>query len=74
MKTFDTLATATAQDLKTDVYKGLVAADADIAIHGGITNGFVVSPQMKSELLLAVDANKRPLLLTLLLMVLYQCY
>lgn len=58
---FDTLATATAQDLKTDVYKGLVAADADIASHGGITNGFVVSPQMKSELLLAVDANKRPL-------------
>lgn len=26
---FDTLATATAQDLKTDVYKGLVAADAN---------------------------------------------
>lgn len=58
---FDTLATVTAQDIGTDVYKALVAADADIASHGGITSGFVLSPQMKSELLLAVDGNKRPL-------------
>lgn len=58
---FDTLATVTGQDIGTDVYKALVAADADISANGGITNGFVLSPQMKSELLLAVDANKRPL-------------
>lgn len=58
---FDQLSKCTAQDIKTDTYKGLVAADADIAAHDGITNGFVLSPQGKSILLTAVDGNKRPL-------------
>lgn len=58
---FDTFASATAQSLATDVYQGLVAADTDIATHGGVLNGFVLSPQGKGILLGAVDDNKRPL-------------
>ena len=58
---FDTFASATAQDIGTDAYAGLVAADADIAAHGGIMNGVVLAPQGKSILLGATDDNKRPL-------------
>jgi len=58
---FDTFASVTAQDIETDAYAGLVAADGDIAAHGGILNGFALSPQGKSILLGATDQNKRPL-------------
>ncbi len=58
---FDTLAACTAQEIGTDAYGGLVAADADIADNNGILNGFVLSPKAKSILLTAVDGNKRPL-------------
>lgn len=58
---FDTFASVTAQSLASDAYAGLVAADTDIAIHGGIANGYAISPQMKGVLLSAVDQNKRPL-------------
>lgn len=58
---FDTLKSVTAQSIGTDTYKGLVAADADIAENSGITNGFVFAPQGKSILLNAVDGNGRPL-------------
>lgn len=58
---FDTFADCTAQSLASDVYGGLVAADTDIAIHGGITNGYAISPQMKGVLLSAVDKSDRPL-------------
>lgn len=58
---FDTLKTCTAQEIGTDAYRGLVAADEDIAGNGGILNGFVLAPQGKAVLLNAVDANKRPL-------------
>lgn len=58
---FDTLASVTAQVIGTDTYKGLVAADADIAEHSGVTNGFVFAPQGKAVLLNAVDGNGRPL-------------
>lgn len=58
---FDTLASCTAQSLGTDTYAALVAADADIADHDGITDGFVVSPKFRAKLLGAVDSNKRPL-------------
>ena len=58
---FDTLKDCTAQELGTNAYKGLVDADADIADHDGILNGFVLSPKGKSVLLSAVDSNKRPL-------------
>ena len=58
---FDTFAAATAQSLSTDAYAGLVAADGDIAAHGGIMNGVVLAPQGKSILLGATDQQKRPL-------------
>lgn len=58
---FDTFASATAQSFGSDPYAALVAADADIAAHNGILDGFVLAPQAKSKLLSATDANKRPL-------------
>lgn len=58
---FDSLKSCSAQAIGTDAYGGLVAADADIADHGGIMDGIVLSPAGKAVLLKAVDANKRPL-------------
>lgn len=59
---FDTFAACTAQSISgTETYTGLVAADTDIATHGGIANGYVISPQGKGILLSALDENKRPL-------------
>lgn len=58
---FDTFAAATAQSLGSDAYQALVNADEDIALHGGITDGYVLSPQAKAKLLRAVDSTGRPL-------------
>lgn len=58
---FDSLKSCSAQAIGADAYDGLVAADADIANHGGIMDGIVLSPAGKAVLLKAVDANKRPL-------------
>ena len=58
---FDTLANVTAQSLASDVYQGLVAADTDIALHGGISNGYIFSAQGKGLLLSATDTTKRPI-------------
>ena len=59
---FDTFAAATAQNITNpNTYSSLVAADADIAVHGGIMNGIALSPQGKSVLLGAVDGDSRPL-------------
>lgn len=58
---FDTLKSCTAQEIGTDAYGGLVAAQADIASHDGILNGWVLSPKAQSTLLTAVDGNGRPL-------------
>lgn len=63
---FDTFAAATAQSIDIvgstgGIYAALVAADGDIAEHGGILNGFALSPQAKSEMLSALDADKRPI-------------
>lgn len=58
---FDTLGSCTAQSILTNAYGGLVAADADIAAHDGILNGWVLAPQGKAILLSAVDGNDRPL-------------
>ena len=63
---FDTFASVTAQSIanaNNGTYLGLVAADADIAAHGGILNGFAISPQAKSVLLTATDTTNRPLFL-----------
>lgn len=58
---FDNFASCTAQSLASDVYGGLVAADTDIALHGGLINGYAISPQMRGILLSALDKNDRPL-------------
>lgn len=58
---FDTLASVTKQSLASDVYGGLVAADTDIALHGGVLNGFAISPQMRGVLLGATDTTHRPI-------------
>lgn len=58
---FDTLANVTKQSLASDAYGGLVAADTDIAIHGGISNGYIFSAQGKGILLGSKDNAGRPL-------------
>ena len=58
---FDTFANVTAQEIKTNTYDGLVAADTDIATNGGIVNGYVISPQGRGILLGAKDGDDRPL-------------
>lgn len=60
---FDTFASCTAQALATanGAYAGLVAADTDIATHGGILNGFALAPQGKGLLLAETDNDGRPL-------------
>lgn len=58
---FDTLANVTAHSLASDVYGGLVNADTQISLAGGINNGYVISPQARGILLGAVDKNDRPL-------------
>lgn len=58
---FDDLSEVTAQSLASDVYKGIVAADTDIAEHGGLVNGYVLSPQGRGVLLGAEDQQKRPI-------------
>lgn len=58
---FDTFANVTKQSLASDVYGGLVAADTDISLHGGVLNGFAISPQMRGVLLGATDTTHRPI-------------
>lgn len=61
---FDTFAAVTAQSISggsNSFYKALVAADADIAAHDGLVNGFAMSPQAKSEMLAALDSDNRPI-------------
>ena len=61
---FDTFAAVTAQSISgtgNSMYGALVGADSDIALHGGILNGFAMSPQGKGELLAATDTTERPL-------------
>lgn len=62
---FDSFALCTAQSLiptsDATTYDGLVAADTDIAIHGGVVNGFGISPQARGILLGAKDGDGRPI-------------
>ena len=62
---FDSFTTCTAQSLiatqTASTYDGLVAADTDIAIHGGELSGFAISPQARGILLNAKDDQGRPL-------------
>lgn len=59
---FDNFASCTAQALTASTaYAKLVTAETDVAAHGGIVNGYAISPQAKGMLLSAVDSNNRPL-------------
>ena len=59
---FDSFAAATAQNVTApNTYASLVAADVDIADHGGIMNGIALAPQGKGVLLGATDNDGRPL-------------
>ena len=58
---FDNLAGVTAYSMDSDVYSALVSADTDVSLHGGIVDGWVISPQMRGVLLGATDTTKRPL-------------
>jgi len=62
---FDNFAACTAQSLfasaNASTYDGLVAADTDIATHGGIMNGIALSPQARGILLSATESTGRPL-------------
>ena len=58
---FDVLTGCTAQSISSDAYAGLVAADIDIASHGGNMNGIALSPVGKGVLLAATDGEQRPL-------------
>ena len=61
---FDTFAACTAQSIlnaNNGTYLGLVAADTDIATHGGVMNGLALGAQARGLLLSAVDSQNRPL-------------
>lgn len=63
---FDTFGSCTAQSILpgqsgTGTYAGLVAADTDISVHGGIMNGIALAPQARGILLAATDTTGRPL-------------
>lgn len=61
---FDVFTAVTEQTISGEgksFYGAIVAADADIAAHDGVLNGFALSPQAKSEMLSALDADKRPI-------------
>lgn len=58
---FDNFASVNAHSLSSDAYQGLVDADTDISMNGGITNGYVISPQAKGILLGATNDTGRPL-------------
>ena len=63
---FDTFAGCTAQSIanaSNGTYLGLVAADSDIAAHGGILSGFALGAQARGLLLTATDTTNRPLFL-----------
>ncbi len=63
---FDTFANCTAQSIlnaNNGTYLGLVAADADVAAHGGVMNGLAFAAQGRALLLTATDTTNRPLFL-----------
>lgn len=62
---FDTFASCTAQSLiptsDASTYDALVAADTDIAVHGGVLDGWALGAQARGILLGAKDGDGRPL-------------
>ena len=63
---FDTFSNCTKQSIlnaNNGTYLGLVAADKDIAEHGGLLSGFALSAAARGLLLTATDTTNRPLFL-----------
>ena len=66
---FDTLANVTAvsinpetyEDVSPAAYNALVQADLNVAVNGGVLNGYALSPQAKGILLASRDETGRPL-------------
>lgn len=66
---FDTFASVTAVSINPSeysgktpaAYNGLVQVDLNVAVNGGILNGYALSPQGKGILLQSSDDNGRPL-------------
>ena len=58
---FDVLSGCQKQNIGTNTYTQLVAADTDIASHGGALNGWAISPAGKGVLLSALDGQNRPI-------------
>ena len=58
---FDVLSAATAQDIETKPYEGLVSAYGSIAENGYRPTGYALSPAGEVILFSAIDGNGRPL-------------
>lgn len=58
---FDVLSGCQKQNIGSSTYTNLVAADIDIANHGGALNGWAISPAGKGVLLSALDGQNRPI-------------
>ena len=58
---FDVLSGCTARNIGSNTYTQLVAADTDVATHGGNLNGWAISPAGKGVLLSALDGQNRPI-------------
>lgn len=63
MDTFANCQTQSILNANNGTYLGLVAADSDIATHGGVVNGYAFGAQGRALLLTAVDTTNRPLFL-----------
>lgn len=63
MDTFGSCQKQSILNANNGTYLGLVAADSDIAAHGGVVNGYAFGAQGRALLLTAVDTTNRPLFL-----------
>lgn len=63
MDTFGSCKKQSILNANNGTYLGLVAADSDIAAHGGVVNGYAFGAQGRALLLTAVDTTNRPLFL-----------
>lgn len=63
MDTFGSCQKQSILNANNGTYLGLVAADSDIASHGGVVNGYAFGAQGRALLLTAVDTTNRPLFL-----------
>ena len=58
---FDVLGECTTVDIESDVWGGLVTADATVAANDSVLNGWVLAPKAKTLLLNKTDTTGRPI-------------